>query len=53
MSIGVLFLVQILFLILQVVLGVLSIKLSKPFLGYVSYFCTFIILYLFFVVILK
>lgn len=44
MSIGVLFLVQILFLILQVVLGALSIKFNKPFLLKTSYLCFFVVI---------
>src|SRR5699024_221736 len=53
MSIGVLFLVQILFLILQVVLSVSSFALDKPILLYVSYLCCVVVLYLMFAILLN
>lgn len=53
MSTGVLFLVQILFLILQVVLSVSSFVLDKPILQYVSYLCYAVNLYLMFVILLN
>src|SRR5699024_8613297 len=53
MSIGVLFLVQILFLILQVVLSVSSFALDKPILRYVSFLCCVLVLFLMFSVFLN
>lgn len=51
MDTGVLFLVQVLFLVLQIVLGILSFELDKPILRYVSYLCSFVVLYLMFLII--
>lgn len=53
MSIGILFLAQILFLILQIVLSVSSFALDKPILQYVSYLCYVVVLYLMFAIILS
>ena len=53
MSIENLFLVQILFLILQVVLSVSSFALDKPILRYVSYLCCVVVLYLMFAILLN
>lgn len=53
MNIGILFLAQILFLILQVVLSVSSFVLDKPILQYVSYLCYVVVLYLMFIILLN
>lgn len=53
MSTGILFLAQILFLILQVVLSISSFVLDKPILQYISYLCYVVVLYLMFVILLS
>ena len=53
MSIENLFVVQTLFLLLQVVLGILSFKLDNSFLLYASHLCCVVVIYLMFVIILS
>ena len=53
MIIGNLLLIQTLFLLLQVVLGILSFKLDSPFLLYASHLCCVVVIYLMFVIILS
>ena len=53
MSIENLFVVQMLFLLLQVVMVILSFKLDRIFLLYTSYLCSAVVICLMFVIILS
>lgn len=53
MTMGNLLFIQTLFLLLQVVLGILSFKLDNPFLLYASHLCCVVVIYLMFAILLN